>query len=341
MALVCLNRRPVWWRKRGFLAVLWLPIAGLFFALAALRRFAYRRGWLLSEALPVPVLVVGNIAVGGSGKTPVAIWLAQALRARGFTPGILSRGYGGTATVPTAVFLDSDPVLVGDEPVLLARRTGCVLWVGRDRVATGRALLAAHPEVNVLITDDGLQHYRLQRTAEIVVLDEVILGNCWPLPAGPLRESISRLSSARLLICNGSLGEGVRRRLPPVPQVSMSLEACLFYRLSDPAEKRRAADFFGQPLCAAAGIANPGRFFETLRGLGLTLVRTRAFADHHVFSATDFALAEDEVLLLTEKDAVKCAAFAPRETWVLPVEARIDELALETLLECLHGSETA
>jgi len=161
MALICLNQRPAWWRKRSLIAALWLPLAGLFFALSAARRAAFKAGLLRSETLSVPVIVVGNIAVGGSGKTPVVIWLAEALRERGWRPGILSRGYGGSAQVPTAVSATSDPELVGDEPVLLARRTACPLWVGRDRAAAGRALLAAHPEVDVLITDDGLQHYRL------------------------------------------------------------------------------------------------------------------------------------------------------------------------------------
>jgi tetraacyldisaccharide 4'-kinase len=333
--------RPAWWSKRGFVAALWLPLAGLFFAVSALRRAAYRAGWLRSERLAVPVIVVGNIAAGGSGKTPVVIWLAAALKARGFTPGILSRGYGGSASMPTAVQADSDPAQVGDEPVLLASRTACPLWVGRDRVAAGRALLAAHPEVNVLLTDDGLQHYRLQRSAEIVVLDETILGNAWPLPAGPLREPISRLASASLLICNGAISACLKSRLPPVPQADMRLEARQFYRLGPPAEKRGAADFSGQRLHALAGIGNPERFFTTLRGLGLKLESARAFPDHHAFTEADLRLPAGEVLLLTEKDAVKCAALAPADAWVLPVEARIDDAALDLLLEHLHGSETA
>ncbi|MDP5240467.1 tetraacyldisaccharide 4'-kinase [Uliginosibacterium sp. 31-16] len=333
--------RPAWWSRRSLIAVLWLPLAGLFFGASALRRLAYRAGWLKSEVLPVPVIVVGNIAAGGSGKTPVVIWLAATLRARGFRPGILSRGYGGTAEVPTSVQTDSYPALVGDEPVLLARRTGCPLWVGRDRVAAGRALLAAHPEVNVLITDDGLQHYRLARSAEIVVIDETILGNAWPLPAGPLREPVSRLASAGLLICNGAISAGLESRLPPVPRAGMLLEARQFYRLGQPAEKRLAADFSGQRLRAVAGIGNPERFFTTLRSLGLTLASTRALPDHHAFTAEDLSLPDGEVLLLTEKDAVKCASLALADAWVLPVEACIDEAALEPLLERLHGPETA
>lgn len=333
--------RPAWWSKRSFIAALWLPLAGLFFGVSALRRAAYRAGWLHSEALPVPVIVVGNIAAGGSGKTPVVIWLAVALVKRGFRPGILSRGYGGSAEAPTSVKADSDPAVVGDEPVLLARRCGYPLWVGRDRVAAGRELLAAHPEVNVLITDDGLQHYRLQRSAEIVVIDEIILGNAWPLPAGPLREPVSRLASASLLIANGPISACLQSRLPPVSQASMLLEARQFYRLGRVAEKRGAADFSGQRLHALAGIGNPERFFMSLRQLGLKLESTRALPDHHAFSAEDLRVPTGEVLLLTEKDAVKCAALAPADAWVLPVEACIDEAALDNLLERLHGPETA
>ncbi|MDO6385793.1 tetraacyldisaccharide 4'-kinase [Uliginosibacterium sp. 31-12] len=334
-------KRPAWWSRRSPAAILWLPLAGLFLAVSALRRLAYRSGWLRYERLPVPLIVVGNIAAGGSGKTPVVIWLAAALKARGFTPGILSRGYGGTARVPTAVLADSDPEIVGDEPVLLARRTGCPMWVGRDRVAAGRALLGAHPEVDVLMTDDGLQHYRLARSAEIVVLDETILGNRWPLPAGPLREPLGRLKEAHLLICNGPLSPALQALLPPQPRVDMVLTPGRFWRLGEPSETCSAADLAGRRLHAAAGIGNPERFFATLAAMGLELSSTRSFGDHHAYTREDLAVPAGELLLLTEKDAVKCATFAPAESWVLPVEACIADAALDHLLERLHGSETA
>lgn len=334
--------RPAWWSSRRSLsACLWLPLGGLFFALSSLRRALYRLGWFKSEHLPVPVVVVGNIAAGGSGKTPVVIWLAAALKARGFRPGILSRGYGGSVREPTAVTADSLPARVGDEPVLLARRTACPLWVGRDRLAAGRALLAAHPDVDVLITDDGLQHYRLGRSAEVVVVDETILGNGWPLPAGPLREPLSRLARASLLICNGLPSARLQAGFPAVPQVGMILQPGRFWRLANPAETCAAADLAGFRLHALAGIGNPERFFTTLRESGLELVSTRAFGDHYPFSREDLAVPAGELLLLTEKDAVKCAAFAPADTWVLPVDARIADAALDHLLEHLHGPETA
>jgi tetraacyldisaccharide 4'-kinase len=338
MAATSVLRRPSWWRTRSWLAVLWLPAGLLFQAISSLRRLAFHKHWLASRKLGVPVIVVGNIAVGGSGKTPVVIWLCAALRRRGWHPGILSRGYGGTARIPTAVTPESSPTTVGDEPVLLARRTGCPLWIGSDRAAVGAALLAAHPEVNILVTDDGLQHYRLQRDAEIVVLDEAILGNLWPMPAGPLREPPARLANANLLIDNGPLSPALLARLPPLRHAAMQLEPGRFYRLANQAETCTAAAFGAQATHAIAGIGHPERFFETLRTLGITLASSRGLPDHHALTTADLSVPAGEVLLLTEKDAVKCPSPAPDNVWVLPVEARIDDAALDDLLEPLHGS---
>lgn len=341
MATTSALRRPGWWRNRSTVAALWLPLGLLFQAISGFRRLAFRLGWLRSHKLPVPVIVVGNIAVGGSGKTPVVIWLCAALRRRGFNPGILSRGYGGTVRIPTAVTADASPEKVGDEPVLLARRTACPLWVGADRAAVGSALLRAHPEVNVLVTDDGLQHYRLQRDAEVVVLDEAVLGNLWPMPAGPLREPPGRLATASLLIDNGTLSTDLLARLPPRPHAAMHLEPGRFWRLSQPAQICAASDFARLRVHAVAGIGHPERFFETLRSLGITLASSRDLPDHHALTTADLSVPAGEVLLLTEKDAVKCPSPAPDNVWVLPVEARIDDAALDYLLEPLHGSETA
>lgn len=341
MATTSVLRRPSWWRTRSLVATLWLPLGLLFQTLSSVRRLAFRRGWFNSRRLSVPVIVVGNIAVGGSGKTPVVIWLCEALRRRGFRPGILSRGYGGTARVPTAVRPDSATAKMGDEPVLLARRTGCPLWIGADRAEVGAALLAAHPEVDILVTDDGLQHYRLQRDAEIVVLDEAVLGNLWPMPAGPLREPPCRLGKASLLIDNGSLSQALLARLPQRPHAAMQLAPGRFWRLASPAETCTADAFATQKVHAVAGIGHPERFFQTLRSLGLKLASSRGLPDHHALTKADLSVPAGEVLLLTEKDAVKCPSPAPDNVWVLPVEARIDDAALDDLLEPLHGSQTA
>jgi tetraacyldisaccharide 4'-kinase len=312
--------RPDWWQAHSLLACAWLPLGVFFFMLAGLRRFSYRLGLAHSRKLTVPVVVVGNIAVGGSGKTPVVIWLANALRENGWQPGIVSRGY---------------------EPILLARRTACPLWIGRDRFLAGQALLAAHPEVNIILTDDGLQHYGLYRDAEIVVIDDAILGNQWPMPAGPLREPMSRLAHTTLIIAHGELSASTRQKLPTRPCVDMRLLPGRFYRLDDPSLQCDASTLVAQPLHALAGIARPERFFDTLRSLGLSLQSTRALPDHYAFTPEDLDRPDGEVLLITEKDAVKCSSFSPRNVWVLPVEAHIEKIALDYLLECLHGPETA
>jgi tetraacyldisaccharide 4'-kinase len=332
---------PFWWANRGPLAWPQLPFAALFALVSAVRRFAWHIGLFHSQRLPVPVIVVGNVAVGGSGKTPVVIWLAEALRQHGWVPGIISRGYGGRAAVPTAVLPRSEPAEVGDEPVLISRRTGVPMWIGSDRPAVGKALLAAHPQVNVIISDDGLQHYRLERDVEIVVLDERILGNTLPLPAGPMRESLRRVRDAHLAILHGESSARTRAAIGAVPAVSMSLKAGRFYRLQEPAEQKDAAELQPLTLKALAGIGRPERFFESLRGLGLEPRDTRAFPDHHVFSARDLALDGADALLMTEKDAIKCRPIAPEQTWVLPVDADIDAVALDYILERLNGPEAA
>ncbi len=333
-------KRPSWWGSRTGFALFALPLSLLFLLISAFRRGLYRAGLLRSVRLPVPVIVVGNLAAGGSGKTPVVIWLSQALQTRGFRPGIVSRGYGGSASLPMSVSSGSDPTLTGDEPVLLARRTGFPLWVGRDRVAAAQALLGASPEVNVIVTDDGLQHYRLARQAEVIVLNERVLGNLWPMPSGPLREPLGRLAGASLIVANGMLSPALQARLPQAA-VSMTLVSRGFYRLDDPQQRCEASDLPAGRIHALAGIADPERFFESLRAMGLTLSSCRAFGDHESFRREDLSVPEGDVLLITEKDAVKCAALAPADCWVLPVDAQIDDAALAPILERLHGSEAA
>ncbi|MEQ1667652.1 MAG: tetraacyldisaccharide 4'-kinase, partial [Sulfuriferula sp.] len=224
------------WLQRQWTGIsLWhgllIPLSWLFFSITALRRLAYRLHLLTTHQLPVPVIVVGNISVGGTGKTPLVIYLAQQLQQRGWRVGIISRGYGGTASTPTAVTPDSNPLVVGDEPLLIARRTQCHLWIGRDRPAAARALLAAHPEVNVIISDDGLQHYALARTLNIAVIDGARgFGNARLLPAGPLRESVSRLSSMNAIVINqtGHLHPSIPTTLP---HYAMHLQGTQFRQL--------------------------------------------------------------------------------------------------------------
>lgn len=332
---------PLFWKRRGPAAAFLFPLSLLFGALAALRRAAYRVGLLRSHRLPVPVIVVGNIAVGGSGKTPVALWLVERLQRAGHHPLIISRGYGGRLAGPCAVAPDADPRDCGDEPVLLARRAACPVWIGRDRVAVALAALAAHPDCDVVVTDDGLQHYRLCRDIEIAVVDARVLGNGLLLPAGPLREGLGRLAGCSLVLAHGHLPAAIGGRLGRVPVHPVALVPAPLYRLSDPGCRREARELAALRLRAIAGIGRPERFFATLAELDLAPVSTRAFPDHHGFTAADLALEGADALVVTEKDAVKLQASAPEPCWVLPVDARIPDEAFDTIQEALDGCQAA
>ena len=323
-----------WFEQRRLTPALWLllPLNWLHALLGALNR-----RWTEPRRLPVPVIVVGNIIVGGAGKTPLTLWLAQQLTARGWRPGIVSRGYGRSADDVRPVTATALPAEVGDEPVLLARRSRVPVWVGRQRAAAGAALLAAHPEVNVVLCDDGLQHYALARDVELVVFDGRGVGNGWRLPVGPLREPVGRLATVDAIVCNNFTGT-----LPAAaPTFAMTLQPGLFYRLGD-AQQTCSADSLGRrgALHALAGIGNPDRFFKTLAALGLHCAK-HPFPDHHRYTAADLAFARDGILLVTEKDAVKCAGLTAGETWVLPVEAELSPALIELILEKLRGRQAA
>lgn len=301
-----------------------------------IRRGLYRNGWLKVERLPAPLLVVGNLTVGGTGKTPMVIALVEILRAAGFSPGVISRGYGGKAKRwPQKVTASSDPLEVGDETVLIARRAGCPVMAGPDRVAAARALLAGEG-CDVIVSDDGLQHYRLGRDVEIAVIDGVRgLGNGLCLPAGPLREPAERLDSVDFIVKNGGDAQP--------GEYLMRLEGDVAVRLSD-GETRPLAFFAGRKVRALAGIGNPRRFFDHLRAFGLD-VEARAFPDHHLFRAEDLAWGEDVPLLMTEKDAVKCRAFPDESLWVVPVRAALPPEFAASVLKLLRtktdGRKTA
>ena len=306
------------WYKNPSRLMVWLnyPLGSLFVALLAFRRFLYRIGIIGSWRGPVPVIVVGNITVGGTGKTPLVIWLVKQLRASGYTPGIISRGYKGVAKVSKEV-LDSDLAsVVGDEPLLMARLASCPVWIGKDRPAAARGLIKAHPECDVIISDDGLQHYALQRDFEIVVVDGArMYGNQFMLPFGPLREPLSRLSSVDAVVLNGS--ESAK-----AGEFQMRLSGDLFYSLVSPKKTVQADYFYNKKVQALAGIGNPSRFFSYLRRLGLDVIEHR-FPDHYQFQAFDLQMPGADIILMTEKDAVKCLHFARGNVWVLPVEAEV------------------
>ena len=329
---------PAVWEGRGAIPCLLFPVSLVFCALAILRRFVYRLNLLPAARLAVPVVVVGNLTVGGSGKTPLVIHLAEILRKSGRRPGILTRGYRGSLSGPAEVPHDGAPSRYGDEAVLLARNRDVPVVMGRDRVAAGRALLERHPECDVLLCDDGLQHYRLSRDIEIAVFDMRGIQNGWCLPAGPMREPVSRLGQADAIVLNGTT-------VAPVPTFGrpvfrMALDPGAFYSLTDPARTCTATMLQGSKLHAVAGIGAPERFFATLTNLGLDFV-AHAFPDHHDYCIGDFDVGPG-VILTTEKDAVKLAPLGLGiPVWVLPVEARVDPALSEFVLEKLHGCPTA
>ena len=329
------------WTQRGLLACLLWPLSQLFALIAWLRRSAYRVGWKQATRLPVPVVVVGNIFVGGTGKTPLTIWLVQALRQAGYCPGVISRGYGAQIATARLVTPGSLAQEVGDEPLLIAERAACPVMVGRARVAVAQALLAAHPEVDVIVSDDGLQHYALARDIEIVLSDARGHGNGWLLPAGPLREPVSRRRD--FTVCNiastAALPEGA---------VAMRLQAVHVEQLCDRSQRQELsalqALYHGKAIAAVAGIGNPARFFATLTEAQLQFEAV-ALPDHDDFANNPFAALQAELILITEKDAVKCRAIEAIQNdpriWVVPVTARIDSALAEHIVEKLRERPTA
>lgn len=290
-------------------------LAMLYGALTALRRALYRSKVLQAIRLPVPVIVVGNITAGGTGKTPLTIAIVQELCARGFQPGVVSRGYGGSAREPQVVTANADPVEVGDEPALIARATSVPVAIGHDRAAAARLLLAAGG-IDVIIADDGLQHYRLHRNVEICVVDgERRFGNERLLPAGPLREPLARLECVDLHVCNGGVAQS--------DEYSMRLIGDVVVALADSARTRQLREFAGQRVHAVAAIGNPTRFFAQLCAAGVETIE-HPFPDHHVFVASEMEFDDGLPVLMTEKDAVKCRAFAGRQHWYLPVRAKLE-----------------
>jgi tetraacyldisaccharide 4'-kinase len=324
------------WYRLSWLSIALLPAAALFRGVAGVRRWAFRAGLLRSVRADVPVIVVGNITAGGTGKTPLVIWLCGYLRAHGWRPGIVSRGYGGDGSTRAAQ-ADDDPAAVGEEPVLMARRTGCPVWVGADRAAAALALRSAHPECNVIVSDDGLQHYGMQRDFEIAVVDAARgLGNGLPIPSGPLREPARRLQEVDAVVLNGA-ADGRS------PWFAMSLEGKRLASLADPGVVRDAATFRGQDLHAIAAIGNPGRFFDHLRRLGLAII-PHPFPDHHPFAPADIEFGDGRAVVMTEKDAIKCRRFGRENHWMLAVDAQVAPALGERILEKLkppHGFQAS
>ncbi|MEZ5488207.1 MAG: tetraacyldisaccharide 4'-kinase [Steroidobacteraceae bacterium] len=309
------------------------PLGALFGGVVALRRAAYRRGWLRSARAALPVVVVGNLSVGGTGKTPFCSWLAAELRARGVVPGLLSRGYGGQQRGARArdVRPGDDPAEVGDEPLLLAAAGDWPVVVAAERLA-GAARLRERG-AQLVICDDGLQHYALQRDLEIAVVDAARgLGNGRLLPAGPLREPATRLAEVDFVVRNGEGGWHPGDAVASGALFKMQLQPAPLRRIDGAAAGRPLDSFRGMPLHAVAAIGNPARFFATLRAAGLE-PQEHAFPDHHAFSVGDLAFGDDWPVLMTSKDAVKCRTFADPRLWELPVGARLEPDAGRAIID--------
>lgn len=323
---------PAWWFDGQPAPLHARALSALYAGAIALRRGLYRRGLLRRLRADAPVIVVGNLIAGGSGKTPLTIALVERLIAEGRKPGVATRGYGRQRE-DEALWVDAhtDPALGGDEPVLIARRTGAKVRADRDRVAAAQALVAAG--CDVIVCDDGLQHYRLARDIEIEVIDgRRRYGNGLPLPAGPLREPVARGAQCDFRVVN--VPAGADGTDPAFGEWPMRLHAGRVQPLKG--GRARALDAFGgQRVHAVAGTGDPERYFGMLRALGIAVV-PHAFPDHHRYRAEDFAFGSDLPVLMTEKDAVKCGAFATDRHYSVPVDAALPEAFWVALLDRLR-----
>ncbi len=320
------------WSGESGLWRLLLPLSWLYGAISWLLRQCYRLGLKKRWRAPLPVVIVGNLTAGGNGKTPVVIWLVEHLMQRGFKLGIVSRGYGGKAShYPLVLSRETTTAQAGDEPVLIYRRTHVPVAVAPKRRDAIEALLEQHPDLDLIVTDDGLQHYALERDFEIVVVDGVRrFGNGWWLPAGPMRERAHRLSEVDAIITNGGIAQAQEIAMRLTPSVLVNIAS---------GERRIIAGCTSQPMVAMAGIGHPPRFFNTLRDCGITPISTHAFADHYAFTLAELSnlTHPHQWLVMTEKDAVKCRDFAQDNWWYLPVDAQLEASQAEQLLSRIES----
>ncbi|HQR11199.1 MAG TPA: tetraacyldisaccharide 4'-kinase [Casimicrobiaceae bacterium] len=327
-------------RVTALAALLW-PLSLPYRAATAARRALFATGILRPQTLPVPVVVIGNLNVGGVGKTPLTRALAEALAQRGHRPGIVSRGYGGSNSLPRAVAPDDDPAVVGDEPPIHVE-SGFPVWIAHARADAARGLVDAHPECDVIISDDGLQHYALARAMEIAVVDASReFGNGLMLPAGPLREPVSRLRDVDAVV--RLVAREPAEPSPPsdgVRHFLMTHRPLPWRNLRRPELEADPASWQGREVHAVSGIGNPQRFFDMVAALGIG-ASCHAFPDHHVFAAEEIAFPGASAILMTQKDAVKCAGIADERCWYLPLRAIIDPALVALVEEKIHGFKAA
>lgn len=315
------------WQKKNFLAYLLWPLSFIYRIFIFVRRKFYQFHFLKINYLSIPVIVVGNITIGGTGKTPVVIALALFLKEKGWRPGIISRGYGGnTKHFPCLVHQNSNAREVGDEPILIAQHTGCPTIIDPDRSRGAKSLLK-RSNCNIVISDDGLQHLSFARDIEIVVVDgETRFGNNFCLPAGPLREPVSRLSSVDFVISKG---------IAQTNEFKLCLIPDYFYQLIQTKNKQSKEYFLEKKVHAVAGIGNPDQFFKALRKLDLNIIE-HPFPDHYLFKPRDFNYGNDAIIIMTEKDAVKCLGFVDARLWCLRTKTALDNNFLNTILNRIN-----
>lgn len=318
----------MWYGQRP-IALAFVPLSWLFFVIIKIRKLLYTKGWKTSMKVAAPVIIVGNITVGGTGKTPLVIWLAQLLEKAGYRPGIISRGYKGIASSwPQQAREDSDSRVVGDEAKILAKRAGCPVAVGPDRAKSAQALIERHG-CDVIVSDDGLQHYAIQRDIEIAIIDgERRYGNSFLLPAGPLREPVERLSTVDMVVCNGLASSG---------EFPLRVEGKVAFNVNDETLTKPLEEFKGQSVHAVAGLGNPSRFFSHLKKFGI-LFESHIFSDHYAYTSNDISFADDKLVMMTEKDAVKCTDIASDNCWYVPIRAQMTEKFGLTVLSLLQKS---
>lgn len=314
------------WYKDHFFGLWLLPFSVIYIESVSIRRFLYRIRLFKTTTVPAPVIIIGNITVGGTGKTPLVIWMAELLKQHGYIPGIISRGYGGKSQQwPQQVTAESDPAIVGDEAVLMASRCACPVIVGPQRVKSATRLIEQF-QCNVILSDDGLQHYALARDIEIIAIDaQRRFGNSYFLPAGPLREQLDRLQKVDLVICNGDAYEE--------NEFSMHVQGHQAINLST-GEQRDLSSFADQPCHAVAAIGNPERFFTLLQHYHIA-IKKHSFMDHHPYAAEDIMFTDQHPVIMTEKDAVKCKAYATKQHWYVPVSAQPELRFEKQLLDLL------
>lgn len=298
-----------WYSTTAFTQIL-RPLSVIYCGIVAIRKALYSLKILKQTKLDVPVIVVGNITVGGTGKTPLVIWVAKYLKENGFTPGVVSRGYMGKAkSWPQQVRPDSDPVIVGDEAILISRQAQCPMAVGPNRVDVAQTLLK-YSNCDIIISDDGLQHYALQRTIEVVVIDGIRrFGNGFCLPAGPLREDVNRIDKADFIVTNGIAMPG---------EFAMRYSGKILVNLHDSESTLNLMELKGKKVHAVSAIGNPKRFFDYLRSQGLDVIE-HDFPDHYLYTNNDLIFDDGLAVLMTEKDAVKCERYAVQNCWYLPI----------------------